>query len=306
MTDNVERKDFQGTVPECNGPALTDETVFGNVFGVPGCEGLLKDLLNAVLGPCLKGRPIEELRLFKRSENGPEPNLRACRPAIIATDQLDRLFSVEIQRRKDDFLVTRMMAQVARLVTYCPPRCPNAAIRQIYQLSFGEHPLPGLEDYPDPIVFLRNEVDQKGFSLAGSLPESIHVHLPKVRESCRNLAVADFDAGLKWCYCIAMERVGVDGDDRAKLDTIASSVPSLQLLRSRYLEVVLCADEALAFQMIQNLNSDAKYAGELETARQEGILAGKTETAKALQRRGLDAVLISECTGLEQSVVEKL
>ncbi len=306
MTDNVERRRAVNGALENGSLALADETVFRNVFGVLGCEGLLKAMLNAVLGPRLKERPIENLHLYERPGDGPEPERYPFRPDIIATDQLDRLFCIEIQGRKDDFLVTRMMAQVARLVTYCPPRSPETVIRQIYQLSFGEYPLPGLEDYPDSIVFLRNEVDQRGFALIGSLPETIHVNLSKVRECCRKLTVEDFDAGLKWCYCIAMERIGDNGDDRSKLDALVFSDPILRLLHGRYLEVALRSDEALAFQMIQNLSSDAKYAGELETARQEGILAGKTETAKALRRRGLNAVLISECTGLEQSVVEKL
>ncbi len=301
MKDPAGRKEYQGASSKYRSVALTDETVFRDVFGVPGCEDLLKGLLNAVFGPRLKGRPIEKLSLFKRTEDEPNPRQRPYRPDIIATDQLDRLFNIEMQDRRDDFRLNRMMTQLSRLVVYCPPKDPDALIRQIYYLSFGEGPLPGLEDYPEPVVYLRNKTDQKGNSLAGALPETVYVNLSHVRKVGRKLRISDFDDPMKWCYCIAVERIDTDGDARMKLDGIIASEPLLRSLHNRYLEAALCGDEALALQMIQNFGSDAKYAGELATAKQDDVLMGKREAAIDMRRHRPKASSTCECAGSEQS-----
>lgn len=296
---------------------LTFDTIFKFVFGSPGSEDLLQAMLNAILGAELN-EPIEAMRFMPQEYVSPDPDGKTCRMDVVATDQLGRIFNIEMQRYKDEEYNERLVLYVARLVTYSTSKGNEMVIRKIIGLSFGDRPLPGLEECPAPIVRVYVNTDQKGYLLKGTLPITIHVNLSRIRQIGHEMNVEDFDERMKWCYYVAMEGAMATEEEMEKIKRLVAADPWLERVHERFEQAMANNDEDMMIMLLQEVNSDMKYKGELRTARndglregrqeglQKGILDGKREMAQAMKGRGVDITLISECSGLSLSEIERL
>ncbi len=65
-------------------------------------------------------------------------------------------------------------------------------------------------------------------------------------------------------------------------------------------------DEIMRLQVEQNRDAVRQLNSIKEYAKNQGIEEGKIETAKNMLNKGMDVVLISECTGLSIEEIEKL
>ncbi len=315
--------------------SLTLDPIFKMVFGSAESTQLLGKMLNAVLGKELE-RPIEEL-WYLPQEYGPvgAANERVCRMDIVAKDQIGRIYDIEMQRGYDGIYNDRLFLYVSRLVThYTPHGDKELKLQKVVGLSFGEQALPGLERCPSPFVIIRVETNQQGYHLRGSLPRTLHVNMPLVRSLGNNTKIEDFDEQLSWCYYIAMEGTMMTAEEKVKVDTIIDSNIDIEKAHKRYIQSLLTDDQDLQLRMLQELNAEWRYAGELVTARNMALAEGREEgftqglakgheegreegrsaghrqgileTARTMKASGIDIALITECTGLSEQELSSL
>lgn len=303
--------------------SLTLDPVFKMVFGSAESTQLLGKMLNAVLGKELD-RPIEEL-WYLPQEYGPVGAVdeRVCRMDIVAKDQIGRIYDIEMQRGYDGVYNDRLFLYVSRLVThYTPHGDKELKLQKVVGLSFGEQALPGMEKCPSPFVVIRVETNQPGYHLRGSLPKTLHVNMPLVRSLGNNTDVEDFDEQLSWCYYIAMEGAMMTTEEKEKVDTIIDSNIDIEKAHKRYIQSLLTDDQDLQLRMLQELNAEWRYAGELATARnmamaeglelgreegrEEGYRQGILEMARTMKASGVAIGLIAGYTGLSEKELATL
>lgn len=300
--------------------SLTLDPIFKMVFGSAESTHLLGSMLNAVLGKELD-RPIEDM-WFLPQEYGPTgaPDERGCRMDIVAKDQTGRIYDIEMQRGYDGVYNDRLFLYVSRLVThYTPQGDKELQLQKVIGLSFGEQALPGLEKCPSPFVIIRVETNQPGYHLRGSLPKTLHVNMPLIRALGDGKDVEDFDEQLSWCYYIAMEGTKMTAEENAKVETIIDSNIDIGKAHKRYIQSLQTDDQDLQLRMLQELNAEWRYAGELATARklamaeglEEGLAKGMQEGREKGMQEGLEKGLQEGLgkgikQGIEQGIAEGL
>lgn len=190
-------------------------------------------------------------------------------------------------------------------------------------LSIGEGPLPGLEDYPDPVVDIRSRPRKEGYELKGDLPLTVHVNLSQVRSQYCGMEPECFDEAMRWCYHLAMEAKAMTTDEEhRKICRIVDSDPAVREADRRYREALAGDDENLKLSLLLQWNAQMRYAGEMATATvkaesaglakgmAKGLEKGKIEkafeTARMMKRQGPDADMTITCTGLSKDLLETL
>ncbi|MDY4609187.1 MAG: hypothetical protein SPD11_01040 [Sphaerochaetaceae bacterium] len=212
---------------------------------------------------------------------------------------------------------------VSRLVTYYTPRGKESSIQRVVSLSIGEGPLPGLEDYPDPVVDIRSRPRKEGYELKGDLPLTVHVNLSQVRSQYCGMEPECFDEAMRWCYHLAMEAKAMTTDEEhRKICRIVDSDPAVREADRRYREALAGDDENLKLSLLLQWNAQMRYAGEMATSTvkaesaglakgmAKGLEKGKIEkafeTARMMKRQGPGADMIITCTGLSKDLLETL
>ncbi len=289
---------------------LTADPVFKYVFGSPGSEEVLAFLLNAILADDVD-QPFEDITFIPQEPTPSSSGARTCRLDIVATDRAGRVVDVEMQRYGDDRYAERLTFYISRLVTDYTPKGKELKLCRVMCLSIGEHPLPGLEDCPAPVVRMRTTVDQEGYEVKGGLPLTVHVNLSQVRQRFKGKDAEDFDGWEKWCYYLAMEGGEMATDEELeKIRDIMAADPAIREADKRYRESLAGDDEALRMGLLRDWYHAMKEAGELATARvhgeSEGLKKGKLETAKAMKVDGMPAETICRYTGLTEQQIENL
>lgn len=165
--------------------------------------------------------------------------------------------------------------------------------------------------------------------------------LPLIRKLGKEHDVESFDEQWRWCY-IALEGATVTDKEKEKLNKIIDTEPNIAEAHRIYIQSLQSDDKDLQLHMLQELNAEWRYAGELATARRtglkegreegltqgrtqgleegkaegkvegraegmaEGMLEAKREDTKAMKTAGLDINLIIQCTGLSEKEVSAL
>lgn len=319
--------------------SITTDTIFKFVFGSPDSSHILQSLLNALLGPYVDA-PFEHLSILNGEYPSPDYAMKSNRMDIVAADSAGRIINVEAQMYTDNWYAERLTVYVSRLVTYYTPRGgKETTIQKVVGLSIGEGPLPGLEDYPDPVVDIRSRPKKEGFELRGNLPVTVHVNLSLIRRQYEKLEPENFDEAMRWCYYLAMEaKTMITDEEHRKIGRIIASDPNVREADRRFREAMAGNDEKLKFALLQSWNAEMRYAGEMATATvqaeseglargmqrgmqqgmeqgmqqglavgiEKGIEKGKLDTAQAMKADGIPMETIGRYTGLSQKQIEAL
>lgn len=302
---------------------LTFDRVFKSVFASPDSQGLLEDMLNAILKDDLH-HPLDGLSFLPQEYQSTRPaGGSSVRMDVVAMDRHGRVIDIEAQRNRDDQYVERLTLYVSHLVThYTDEGRKERGIREVLCLSLGLHPLPGLEGCTAPIVRVRNTVDQEGYTLKGRLPLTVHVNLTEARRQYGALAPEDFDECKRWCYYLAMEGEMTADGNLERIHQLMDENPRIAEAHKRYLKSLGGDNEALKLGLLRDWYHEMKDAGELATARadgenegrekgltegrREGIEQGKLDTARAMKADNMTTEVIARYTGLCKEQIERL
>lgn len=276
---------------------LTFDRFFKQVFGSPGSEEILADMLNAILGPELK-TPIESIHFLPQEyvSTAPEEG-RSCRLDIAAADQVGRIYNVEMQRYSDHDYQTRLVVYVSYLVAAYTRAGDGVTCRKVITLSFGEGPLvdSSFENVNQLITKARFMLEESHVPLQGaSQPVIVHINMKQARKLIEDKPIEDFDVMEKCVYYIATEgRMATHEELVNKVHAVVNSDPGVLRAHERFLEAMKTDDLAKRLGTLQHLNSEMKYAGELETAR-------------VMKKDGLPVKTICRYTGLSEQEVAAL
>lgn len=298
--------------------ALTFDKFFKQVFGSPGSEEVLADMLNAVLGSELK-TPILSIRFLPQEYVSAAPEEgRICRLDIAAADQIGRIYNVEMQRYSDKNYQMRLVVYVSYLIATYTKAGDGVACRKVITLSFGEGPLVKSDDkWADQLITkARFMLEESHVPLEGeSQPVIVHVNMKLARKLIEDKPIENFDLLEKWVYYIATEgKMATHEELVNKVHAVVNSDPGVLRAHERFLEALKTDDLAKRLGALQYLNSEMKYAGELATARVdgeergklEGKIEGKRETAKEMKLDGVPIGNISRYTGLSEHEIATL
>lgn len=271
------------------GKTPKNDYIFKRIFGDIGCEGILKDFLEAVLDI-----EIENVKLGKSTELMPIGIDKKGNRLDVRVDLVDGTkIAVEMQMESNDDFVKRSEAYASKL--YINDFEKNMKYKDlqkviiIFVLNFEY--MKNTKTY-HPYLKLEEQVEHK------EIIDEKEIHfleLPKFRKQKTNL-----DSKLEqWMAFIDYEDKELIEMAIKKNKRIREANDKYKMLTSKDI------DAYLTYVMAEmDRNSDLDYAE--RKGETKGRLAANKETAKKMKKLGLSANIIFEATGITEEEQEVL
>lgn len=303
------------------GQSLTFDRIFKWIFGSPGCEQTMAEMLNAILGPELR-TPVQTITFIPQEYVSSHPGTgRSCFLDITASDQAGRIYNIEMQQKEDIDYQMRLVVYISYLVSGYTPKGSKLSCRKVITLSFGEGPLvkaqKGQED--QVITKARFMVEGTQTSLEGEgQPMIVHINLKLARKLWKDIPVENFDVQQIWVYYIAMEGKMLTEEEKARVERVMLSAPGVLRAHERFVEALKGDDVMKRIAIANTINAEMRYAAAMENVKiqgeNEGKLKGltegeakaKAEFAKTMKQDGQTLETICRYTGLSEQEIAQL